>query len=414
MNKKVISLAMICIICSAQSACLPANKKNIMPKNTKMGSITEEQNNGRINYNQAIQPDIDEGELEQLKKSMAEKYQNIAPKQWGENVEGVVRKISTTSKVVALTFDACGGSTLGSAYDKELIDFLIKENIKATLFINSRWIDANRDLFNQLSANSLFEIENHGYWHKPLSTNGKSAYGIGGTRNIGEVVEEIMRNQAKISGITGRKPRYFRSGTAYYDEVAVKIAGELGLKVINYNVLGDAGATFSAEQVKSACLSATPGAIILMHMNHPESGTAEGVKLAIPELVRRGYSFVKLEEYDAQLITNIVETGTVIHKVVAGDTLWKLSVKYSAGIMEIMKYNNLGSDRIYVGQSLKIPVAISDGSKDVKEVVHIVIAGDTLWKIAQKYNTTLNNLTRTNNLDVNKPIYPGQMIRIVR
>ena len=413
MNKKVISLIVICIVCSAQSACLPGNEKNSMPKNINIGSITEGQNNERVSYDQAIQTDIYEGELEQLKKSMAEKYQNIAPKQWGENVDGVVRKVSTTSKVVALTFDACGGSTLGSGYDKELIDFLIKENIKATLFINARWIDANSDLFKQLSSNSLFEIENHGYLHKPLSTNGKAAYGIIGTRNIGEVIEEIMRNQAKISGITGRKLRYFRSGTAYYDEVAVKIAGELGLKVINYNVLGDAGATFSSAQVNSACLSATPGAIILMHMNHPESGTAEGVKLAIPELSRKGYSFVKLEEYDAQLITNIIEVGAVIHKVVAGDTLWKLSMKYAVGIMEIMRYNNLGSDRLYIGQSIKIPVGILNAPSQTKEIVHIVTAGDTLWKIAQKYNTTLNNLTRTNNLDASKPIYIGQRIRIV-
>lgn len=84
MNMKVIAIIMICVVCSAQSACLPGNKQNHMPKNTNIGSITKEQNNERVNYNQAIQTDIHEGELEQLKNSMADKYQSIAPKQWGE------------------------------------------------------------------------------------------------------------------------------------------------------------------------------------------------------------------------------------------------------------------------------------------------------------------------------------------
>jgi peptidoglycan/xylan/chitin deacetylase (PgdA/CDA1 family) len=44
-------------------------------------------------------------------------------------------------------------------------------------------------------------------------------------------------------------------------------------------------------------LKAPPSSIILLHMNHPESETAEGVIEAIPELKKRGVRFVKLSEY---------------------------------------------------------------------------------------------------------------------
>ncbi|MCL5934925.1 MAG: polysaccharide deacetylase family protein [Firmicutes bacterium] len=216
--------------------------------------------------------------------------------QWGEKVAGVKSKLDTDERVLALTFDACGGPK-GSGYDSDLINFLIKEKIPATLFINSRWIDANYNTFISLVKNPLFEIGNHGFRHKPLSVNGKSVYGIKGTKDPGELVEEVLVNERKIESATGKRPKYFRPGTAYCDEVAVKIVGELGEEVVNFSVLGDAGATYSREQVKKACLSSTPGSIILLHMNHPEKDTAEGIMMAVPELKKKGFRFVKLSDY---------------------------------------------------------------------------------------------------------------------
>lgn len=223
------------------------------------------------------------------------KYAEEFPNSWGERVNGVITEINTEDKVAALTFDACGGKSDG--YDAEIIEFLIREGISATLFINSHWIDKFPNEFYELAANPLFEIANHGYKHKPLSVTGESAYGITGTKNIREVIEEILLNDEKIFHITGYKPRYFRSGTAYYDEVAVKIANELGYKVVNYNVLGDAGASFSKEQIVQACSSASPGSIILFHMNRPEKNIAEGIIEGIKLLKDNGYTFVKLSDY---------------------------------------------------------------------------------------------------------------------
>jgi peptidoglycan/xylan/chitin deacetylase (PgdA/CDA1 family) len=72
---------------------------------------------------------------------------------------------------------------------------------------------------------------------------------------------------------------------------------DLGLRVVNFNVLGDAGATYSAAQVVAAMLSSTPGSIILAHMNRPDRGTAEGIAAALPKLRKRGFRFVHLSEY---------------------------------------------------------------------------------------------------------------------
>lgn len=233
-----------------------------------------------------------------LKAALVKKYSDTLPKEWGENVSGVKSRLSGGKKVIALTFDACG-SAKGMKFDRTLIEYLTREQIAATLFINGRWIEPNRQEFDRLAANPLFEIANHGFSHKPASVSGRSVYGISGTKDAGELVDEIEENARKLEQLTGRRPKFYRSGTAFYDEVAVKIAGELGQQVAGFSLLGDAGATYSSQQVKTALLASKAGDIVIMHFNHPESGTAAGVIAAIPELKKRGYRFVKLS--DAEL-----------------------------------------------------------------------------------------------------------------
>lgn len=229
---------------------------------------------------------------EELTRRYAEASQ---PSQWGENVTGVITKIDSTEKLLSLTLDACG-SPKGKGVDLKLLNFLTEHKIKATLFVNGRWIDANLELFKKLANNPLFEIANHGILHKPASVNGRSAYGINGTKDIAGLVEEIELNALKIMGITGKRPVFYRSGTAYYDEQAVQVSEQLGHRVIGFSVLGDAGATYSASKVKAAMLSARQGDIVIAHFNHPEAGTGQGIIEAMPELLRRGYRFVHLGE----------------------------------------------------------------------------------------------------------------------
>lgn len=223
------------------------------------------------------------------------------PQQWGENVTGVVTRFHSDAKEVALTFDACGGSLRSSQYDAQLIDFLIQNRIHATLFINARWIESNPEIFARLAGNPLFEIANHGTAHRPLSVSGKSVYGISGTASEEEVLREIEGNSAKIERITGKRPLFFRSGTAYYDEIAVEVARKAGVEIGGFSILADAGATFSPQKVAQQIKSARSGDIIIAHMNHPEGGTHEGVIEAVSALRAEGYTFVRLSDVKDRL-----------------------------------------------------------------------------------------------------------------
>lgn len=263
-------------------------------KKSDVKEETIQENNIKADTSQVEKDTKDKNEEAKI-KSIVKTYENVEPKEWGEHLNGVVSHIDDKNKEIALTLDACGGEH-GSKYDKELIDFLVKENIPATLFINYRWIEANKDIFMNLSKNNNFEIENHGYSHKPLSVNKKSVYNIEGTSNVEDVINEIKLNNDVIYKLTGKKPKYFRSGTAYYDEVAIKIAEELGYKIAGFSINGDGGATFSKDEVINEVSKAKAGDIIISHFNQPNGNTYEGLKEALIILREKGYKFVKLGE----------------------------------------------------------------------------------------------------------------------
>ena len=126
---------------------------------------------------------------------------------------------------------------------------------------------------------------------------GRTAYGIPGTAGPGEVYDEVFGNHRTLTELTGAPPLFFRSGTAHYDDVAVRIAGDLGETVVNFDVNGDAGATFGPQQVAAALGSVGPGSIVIGHMNQPQGGTAEGVASALPRLTGSGFRFVKLSDH---------------------------------------------------------------------------------------------------------------------
>jgi peptidoglycan/xylan/chitin deacetylase (PgdA/CDA1 family) len=242
-------------------------------------------------FGQSPEPDY-----EKLKAGLVAQFQNTAPGKIGPFVKGAIQEIDTREKILALTLDACGGPR-GNGYDKELIVWLRSRKIQATLFVGGLWIDAHPDLFSELARDTLFEIENHGLRHRLCSINGRSLYGIRGTENVGQAVDEIELNARKIEHITDRRPVFYRSATATTDEACVAIASALGERIISYDVLsGDAVAGTPAEEIRNNIVKkAHAGAIVIMHMNHPEWNGYEALKVAIPQLQEMGYTFVKLQ-----------------------------------------------------------------------------------------------------------------------
>ncbi|WP_170110142.1 LysM peptidoglycan-binding domain-containing protein [Peribacillus acanthi] len=104
-------------------------------------------------------------------------------------------------------------------------------------------------------------------------------------------------------------------------------------------------------------------------------------------------------------------TQPTTYTVVSGDTLWKIAQKFGTTIDAIATLNQLDSAKpLLVGQTIKIP----EKAPVVESVFHTVQSGDTLWKIALKYSTTVDSIVKANNLDPNKYLVVGQKLTIVK
>ncbi|MDV5127320.1 LysM peptidoglycan-binding domain-containing protein [Bacillus amyloliquefaciens] len=101
-------------------------------------------------------------------------------------------------------------------------------------------------------------------------------------------------------------------------------------------------------------------------------------------------------------------------KVKKGDTLWGLSNRYGTSINSIKSENKLKSDIIYIGQTLSINGKSSSGSNSGSKSsssTYKVVKGDSLWKIANKYKMTVNQLKSLNGLKTDL-IRIGQVLKV--
>lgn len=88
--------------------------------------------------------------------------------------------------------------------------------------------------------------------------------------------------------------------------------------------------------------------------------------------------------------------GANTYTVKSGDSLWKIANEYGVTVDELKKANNLSSNVLNIGQILKIP------TKEVEsDNIYIVKSGDSLWKIANEYDVTVDELKKANNLTSN-------------
>jgi membrane-bound lytic murein transglycosylase D len=109
------------------------------------------------------------------------------------------------------------------------------------------------------------------------------------------------------------------------------------------------------------------------------------------------------------------------HQIKSGDSLIYLAKKYKTTVDQIRSVNELQSDLIRAGEYLIVPLAQENEGyyslsekqreksrlnteKNAEKIIYKVVSGDSLWRIAVQFDTTVNNLVRWNQLDLSNPL----------
>ena len=104
-------------------------------------------------------------------------------------------------------------------------------------------------------------------------------------------------------------------------------------------------------------------------------------------------------------IAEYLTTGK-IYTAAKGDSLYQIAKKYNTTVDELKKLNNLSSNNLTIGMKLKIPVSSSTTNNEetpssTKTYTYQVKKGDTLYQIAKNNNTTVDAIKKLNNLSSN-------------
>ena len=106
--------------------------------------------------------------------------------------------------------------------------------------------------------------------------------------------------------------------------------------------------------------------------------------------------------------TYIPVVGSDYYVVQKGDSLWSIARKLNTSVAELKALNNLTSNNLSVGQVLKTP---SSNTENNNQTTYTVVKGDSLYKIAQKFNVTVQDLINLNNIpSTNLSI--GQVLKV--
>lgn len=305
MTKKIISIALILVFVFSMSTFITdvnANTQNEAANisNTKItkqelqtsdnnsgNNLSEEANTnaniqnkasnlGRVQYTITEAPGPSEGILnEETKKNEQIKEEVVITED--NTVEEKInkRKIDPNKPMIAITYD--DGP---SKYTPEILDVLKENNSSATFFVLGSQVNRNKDILVRMLEEGN-QIGNHTYNHKKLTTISDE-----------ELYKQIRGTDDLIYRATGYTPSIMRPP---YGATNEELNKKIQKPVINWSIDTRDWENRNTEIIVNSILEdVKDGDIILMHDLYDT--TAEASKIVIPELVKRGYQLVTVEE----------------------------------------------------------------------------------------------------------------------
>lgn len=189
-----------------------------------------------------------------------------------------VYSVQTDKKIVALTFDISWGEKRA----EPILDILKNKGVtNATFFLSSPWSKTHPEIVDKIVKDG-FEIGSHGHKHLNYSTLSDE-----------EIRKQIATAHQMLTDQTGKTPTLIRMPNGDFDKRVLRIAGELGYTVIQWDTDSLDWKNIGTANIVSRVVSkAHPGDIILLHASDSVKQTHEALPAIIDELRAKGYEFV--------------------------------------------------------------------------------------------------------------------------
>jgi membrane-bound lytic murein transglycosylase D len=141
-----------------------------------------------------------------------------------------------------------------------------------------------------------------------------------------------------------------------------------------------------------------------------------GQKLRLPrdELMQVDPLYAQAAMELQKLQSGLISADRITHRVRSGESLSVIARRYNVSVKDLQRWNNISDPRkLRAGRNLTVfhtPAAAPPAAGST--VQHVVQRGDSLWSIARKYKVRVNDLQTWNDLGRSSKIKPGQSIRV--
>lgn len=377
----------------------------------------------------------------------------------------VIRNGPTSQRVIALTFDM-GADNTNTA---KILQILQDQGVKSTFFATGQTAERYPASLRSVLAQG-HELGNHSFTHPSFPTLSPAQMRSEITRTATAIRNATGQNPRPLF-----RPPYGDYNATVLQ--AVGDAGYTHTVMWSVDTLDWTGNS-AADVRNRVLRGASPGGIVLMHVGAGASGTPGALRGMISSLRAEGYSFVTVSQLlsgqsgsggsvqyvvkagdtvsgiaarygttvsaiaSANRLANInlirvgqvltiprtgtgpvnpvptpAPSSTVRHTVRSGETLYAIAARYGTSVSAIAAQNNLANvNLIRVGQVLVIRTGATTPppAPTPSQTRYTVRAGDTLYRIALRYNTTVSAITAANRISNPSLIRVGQVLVIPR
>ncbi|CDT41480.1 putative N-acetylmuramoyl-L-alanine amidase [Vibrio coralliirubri] len=243
-------------------------------------------------------------------------------------------------------------------------------------------------------------IENKEKQSELLGGSGAAFTGNIDDKNVNQTLLDLQFSHSQKEG--------YKLATAILSEMG-KVAKLHNSKPINTSLAVLRSPQIPSVLVETGFISNPTEEKLLFQRSHQDK-LARAVTKAVVK-------YLKANPPEGIILSNATSsTGSVSqHKVSRGESLSVIASKYGTSTQTLMKFNNLKSSSLAIGQVLKIPGSASSSSSSsavkTKTITHTVKSGEYLGKIASRYKVLVADIKRENRLK-SETLRVGQKLRI--
>ena len=173
------------------------------------------------------------------------------------------------------------------------------------------------------------------------------------------------------------------------------------LKLPSYETTTDTNITYKVQKGDTLYSIAAKNGVSVNELKTYNNLTSDNLSIGQELNIPKGTSIITPSENE------IINEGSV-YEVQKGDTLYSIAKKFNTSVDKIKEINSIVGDLLTIGMNLLIPTS---SLSDI--IVHKVVSGDSLWSLANKYNTTVDSIKQLNNL-VSDLLKVGEELQVKR